>query len=452
MAKPRFSSRVRAAWDGVRTSLWFVPTLMMAAAFVLAAIGIWLDLMVFQPDRSNVPWWIYVSAADDARNVLSTLLSSMITMASLVFSITMVVLSLAAGQFGPRLIRTFMASPRTQFVLGTFVMTILYCLIVLTAVGWRGSDGKFSFSTVTIAIVLMGVSIGLLVLFIHTLARSIVSETVIERVGHELDEALAGLEPLENNGPDAPRDEEARDVLPEDFEHRASHFGTKKAGYVQAIGHTSLMEAACACDAMIGLYFGPGDYVARDGRGIAIYPKDKDTPELREKILEAISVGAHRTPVQDVEYSIRHLVEIGVRALSPGINDPYTAVSVVHRLSASLALLMGRTLPPGVFRDKEGTVRVVAPRPHYAGLIGAAFDQIRQNGADKPLIVMQQLEALARIAEHASLPAQFEALRNELNALAQDAEREIANASDTAIVRSRTEETARAIEASEARV
>jgi uncharacterized membrane protein len=431
MEKLHVSSRLRTIWDGIRTSLWFVPSIMMVAAGVLATVGIWLDLNVFGADNQNLPWWIYVSEPSDARNVVSTLLSSMITMASLVFSITMVVLSLAASQFGPRLIRNFMANPRTQIVLGTFVMVILYCLIVLSAVGWRGSEGEFPFSTVTIAIVLVGVSVGLLILFIHTLARSIVSETVIERVGCELDDLLKKLEPL---GPDVRKDN-PEEALPDDFERKAVRFGPGIAGYIQAIEFDMLIKLGYRFGVVIGLYFQPGDFVAQNGRGIAIYPREKDAAELRTKILTAIAVGVHRTPVQDIAYPVRHLVEVAVRALSPGINDPYTAVSVVHRLSASLSQLMERTLPPAVLRDDSGVVRVICPRQRYETLIGAAFDQIRQYSADKPLVVIHQIEALSRIAEHATLPCQLAALRKQMSMLAEDADRNISNASDRAAVK-----------------
>lgn len=172
---------------------------------------------------------------------------------------------------------------------------------------------------------------------------------------------------------------------------------------------------------------------------------------LRKEILKAIIVGVHRTPVQDSEFGIRHLVEIGVRALSPGTNDPYTAVAVVHRLSASLSRLMGRALPTGVFRDEDGAVRVVCPRPSYASLTGAALDQIRQNGADKPLVVIHLLEALARIAEHASLPSQVAVLLEQLETIEEDAGREIANRSDQAVVKARSEKTRRIIQNAHAR-
>jgi uncharacterized membrane protein len=134
-----------------------------------------------------------------------------------------------------------------------------------------------------------------------------------------------------------------------------------------------------------GLHFRPGDYVTGSGQAIGLYPSDRATPELARAVAGAISLGVQRTPVQDLEFSIRHLVEIAVRALSPGINDPYTAVAVIHRLTASLSRLMARAVPRGVFRDEGGEVRVVCPRPTYASLLSASFDQIRQNGTDKPL-------------------------------------------------------------------
>lgn len=436
------SSHLRTAWDSIRTSLWFVPSIMMVTAIGLVGLGFGLDVYFAGRGAQSVPWWVYVSNPDEARNVLSTLLSSMITMTSLVFSITMVVLSLAASQFGPRLIRNFMASPQTQIVLGTFVMTILYCLMVLAAIGWRGSEGMSAFSTITIAIVLMAVSVALLVLFIHTLARSIVSETVIERVGRELDEILDEIEPL----PSRVLQDDPEHALPKDFERRSACFGPDISGYVQGIEFDQLVETGHSCGIVIALYFRPGDYLAKGGRGIGICPREHDSPALRETILGAIVMGAHRTPVQDPEFSIRHLVEIAVRALSPAVNDPYTAVAVVHRLSASLSHLMGRALPPGVFRDKSGVVRVVCPRPNYASLTEAAFDQIRQNGADKPLVVIHLLEALARIAEHVRLPSQTAVLTKQLRIIEEDAEREIASPSDRADVKVRIENVRQAIE------
>ncbi|HVL73158.1 MAG TPA: DUF2254 domain-containing protein, partial [Beijerinckiaceae bacterium] len=301
------SERVRATWDHVRTSLWFVPAVMtLIGGGGLTAAGLALDAAL--GTDTAVPGWVYVASPDDARTILTTLLQSMMTMTSLVFSITMVVLTLAARQFGPRLVRNFMGSLATQVVLGTFVTTIVYCLLVLSAVGWRGQEGLFPYASVTIAIALSLVSVGMLVFFIHALSRSLFAEVVIERVGRELDGAQAELRPL------APEDgEDPEQVLPADFADRARYFGPTIAGYVQAIEFERLVAIAAENDLFLGFHFRAGDYVAADGRGIGAYPGERIRPDLIEAINGAVVVGTQRTLVQDLEFPIRHLVEIVVR-------------------------------------------------------------------------------------------------------------------------------------------
>jgi uncharacterized membrane protein len=420
--------RPRALWDYLKTSFWFVPAMLALAAALLALASLWLDARLAVFPAEAVPWLVYVSTADDARDVLSTLLSSMITMATLVFSITMVVLTLAANQFGPRLVRNFMASPQTQLVLGTFVMTIVFCLLILASIGRRGGTGLLPFSTVTLALVLTVVSVALLVFFLHALARSIMSETVIARVGRELDGVIDELAPLGPDDPDDP-DDPAR-VLPQDFDDEAAFFGPDKAGYVQAIEFDRLEAVARGADVLVGLSFRAGDYVVEGGQGIGVYPGDRDGDALKKAVRDCILIGVHRTPVQDLEFSIRHLVEIAVRALSPGVNDPYTAVAVLNQLSASLSRIMNRALPPSVFGDEDGKVRIICPRSTYASLMKAGFSQIRQNGADKPLVVIHMLEALARIAERARLPVQLDAIREQLTSVSAAAKDKIADRAD----------------------
>lgn len=437
---PSHRELLRTWWDALRTSFWFVPAIMAGIAAGMAAtapsVDGWLDA---RPDR-NVPWFVYVSAPGDARQLLSTLLASMMTMTSLVFSITMVVLTLAANQFGPRLIRSFMATPQTQLVLGTFVMTIVYSLLALSSVGWRTGAGPFAYMSVTVAIGLALISVGFLVLYIHELGRSIMSETLIERVGGELDTVMRGLGPLEAGQLD-PEEE-----LPHDFDSRAELLGPPRAGYVQAIEFGKLVEAGRRADVLIGLYFKPGDFVTEGGKSIAIYPGERCTPELAETVRDGVVIGIHRTPVQDVEFAIRHLVEIAVRALSPGINDPYTAISVINRLSASLSRLLQRRLPRAVFADEEGGVRVVCPRPTYASMIGAAFDQIRQNGADKPIVLIHLLEAIGRIAPHAQTGEQHEALLKNIHILLATAERRIDDENDLDTIRRRARDAQKELE------
>jgi uncharacterized membrane protein len=330
--------RLRTAWDALRTSFWFVPALMGVGGGLVTALSLMLERTA-SASAQSVPWFVYVGAPDDARTVVSTLLSSMMTMVSLVFSITIVVLTLAANQFGPRLIRNFMASPQTQLVLGTFIMTIVHCLLALSAIGWRQEDEPLPFFTVSAAILLSLISVGLLVLHLHVLARSIMSETVIARVGAELDDTLDSFGRLQASQPDP------KAALPHDFHELARFSGPGSTGYVRAIEFDRLVDAARQADVLIGLTFRAGEYVVADSDGVGIYPGDRATPEPFAAVADAVEVGTDRTPVQDPDFGIRHLVEIAVRALSPGINDPYTAIAAINQLSASLARLMDRNLP-----------------------------------------------------------------------------------------------------------
>ncbi|QDA36924.1 DUF2254 domain-containing protein (plasmid) [Paracoccus liaowanqingii] len=414
---------VRAVWDSVRTSLWFLPSLMGGVAPILVIAAIAADTSLGQGGGDSFPRLVYVSQPDEARDFLATILTSMITMASLVFSITMVVLTLAASQFGPRLIRSFMGRLQTQFVLGAFVLTIIYCLLLLASLASQDEAASSAYLSVTIATVLTVISVALLVLYIHVLANSIISESLIEAVGQELDQGIAQLPPLgQADDPEA--------ALPEDFADRAAFHGTKRSGYVQAIDFERLTDLAKSHDVIVGLHLRAGNFAVQDGRCFGIYPEDRATEDLARRIAGTIRLGVHRTPAQDLEFSIRHLVEIAVRALSPGINDPYTAVAVIHRLSASWSQLLGKAVPPGVFRDEDGQPRVICPRPTYALLLNASFSQIRQNSTGVPLVIIQLLKSMHAISFCVRTSEQRTALREQVDAVLEDARRTIPNSED----------------------
>jgi uncharacterized membrane protein len=220
------------------------------AAGGFVPLALWIDGRLGSGPDESFPRLVYVSEPAQARELLATVLTSMVTMASLVLSITMVVLTLAASQFGPRLIRNFMGSLRTQLVIGTFIMTSVYQLLLLSAVGWREGEGPYAYASVSVAMALTVVSLGLLVLFIHTLATSIMSETLIEAVGRELDAGIAELRLLgEVEDPEA--------ALPADFAERARFCGPERDGYVQAIEFADIVEAARAADALVGAPLSP---------------------------------------------------------------------------------------------------------------------------------------------------------------------------------------------------
>jgi uncharacterized membrane protein len=416
---------LRAGWDGLRTSFWFLPVILMTLGAVLAVLAAQVEGQEMPSPLAGV---LFGGEPDAGRDVLTTLLAAMVTMTSLVFSITMVVLTLAASQFGPRLIRNFMRDWKSQVVLGTFAATIIVCLLTLAMLDPR-QFGRGGHVGVTLTIALALLNVVLLVLYHHLLARSIMSETVIRRVGAELDALIRSL------GPAGTAQEDPEEAKDPEMERSALRIGPGASGYVQAVEFDSIVAAAKDADAVVGLYFRAGDYVIADGPGIAVFPADSATAALCRTVRQALSIGAHRTPVQDVEFSIRHLVEIALRALSPSLNDPYTAISVIDQLSASLAMLMGRAMPPGVYRDAEGAVRVLCRTSDHAAMIGVALNQIRQASEDKPIVLLHLLQAIGRLAPHARTASQSAALDAHLELVRAAAERGVRDPTDQDTVR-----------------
>ncbi len=421
-------SRFYALWANLRTSFWFIPTLMGVGAIGLAILALKLDALM--PEQQARRFWLHSGGPEDARNLLSTVFSSMVTMASLVISITMVVLTLAASQLGPRLVGNFMGDLRTQLVFGIFLMTIIYCLLVLRTLNSGLDNHAVPHIAVTLGTALALIDLFALLFFIHILARSIISDTAIRRVDSDLRKAISDLLPKEDNGGVERRS--ADDVLPADFDDRAASLWLTGEGYVQAIQYEQLVDIACRHKAVVRLDFRAGHFVIRNLHKVEIYPGRQAGPDVAAELQGAILVGAERTPIQDLEFAMRHLVEIALRALSPGINDPFTAIAVIDRLGAALADLMLRELQPEVFCDAEGAVRVVGRASSFRGFVDVAFHQIRQAGATHPSVIIHMLSIMAQLAVNVRLSSQRTALREHAAIIAESGRRGAPEAADVA--------------------
>ncbi len=223
-----------------------------------------------------------------------------------------------------------------------------------------------------------------LLLFLHHLAKSIVSDSIIERVGAQLDAEI------ERQCPETPND--ASDA----FETPADPYLIRlpASGYVQAIEYEDILAAACEFSAVVEIRVRAGHHVVDGVIAAAVAPAQSATAGLEQTVLESIAVASARTIVQDLEFPTRHLVEVAVRALSPGINDVYTALAAIDRLSTSLRKMMRRAPPQSAWRDRDGRIRVVAPTLTFAGLVDASFNQIRQSAAGKPAILIRMVDAM----------------------------------------------------------
>jgi uncharacterized membrane protein len=398
---------------------------MLLLALVLRGVAFWADARI-DNDTALSTWWLHSGSGDDARNLLTTLVTALITMASVMFSITMVVLSLAANQFGSRLVRTYMADIRTQVALGIYLMTVVYCLLVLRTVQMDLAAEAVPHVAVTLGLGLALLCILTLLLFLHVTARSMVADDVIRRVAAELEKAISQLPPLERTSAGQRRCQ---------LQHEGAPFVIRsiKEGYVQAIDYDELRDLTHRHEVKLRMLCKAGAFMCRDGWLAELSPATAATPEVEKLVQEAVEIGDRRTPTQDIEFLIRHLVDIALRALSPGINDPRTATVVIDHLRGAVSHLVKKELHLTGRSQADGTLRVDGPDTTYAAVFDEAFNQIRQVGAVQPAIVIHLLGAIYRLAEHIELPEQQESLIEHVSLIAEaglrkaDAERDRAD-------------------------
>jgi uncharacterized membrane protein len=407
-------TRLLTIWDNVRSSLWALPFAMVVVACAAAYVALSISISV-----GNDPvWFLYSGGAKETPQFLSNLVSSMITMATLAISITMVVLTLAAQQLGPRLIRSFMADRRTQASLGLFASTVVYLLLVLRSA--YGQNEAVTNLAVTIGTALVLVSVATLLFFVHHLARSIIADNVIARIGKQLDGDVSRMLPeaSDKHEPQAPK-----------LRRQGAPVTLAYGGYVRAVSYESIMRAATDADAKVELDIRAGQHAAPGVTIAYVTPGKAATETLCRAIQSAIYVGSERNSVQDLEYSIHQLVEIALRALSPGINDPYTAIAALDRLTLSIAKVMARGLPKSAWQDKDGTLRLVAPVSDFEGIADAAFNQIRQQAAGKPAVLIRMAENIGQLMELANR-AQLAVLERHLDMVIVSGHHTIADKND----------------------
>ena len=413
-------TRLYTLWHNLRSSLWALPLLMVLGAAAAAILAV--HLPVRQGD--DPVWFLYSGDAEEAPQFLSNLVTAMITMATLVVSITMVVLTLAAQQLGPRLIRSFMADRRTQVTLGLFVSTVIYLLLVLRSA--YGSFEKVPNLAVTLGTVLVLLCLVALLGFVHHLARSIIADNTIDRVGESLDADIARLLP-------DTKSEQAKTP-----DRRPSENGAPleihKSGYVQTVDYNGLVEIARDAGGVIELAFKPGRHLIEGTTFAWIEPASAD--DVHEKIEDCLFLGGERASIQDIETSIRQLVEVALRALSASISDPFTANAVIDRLTTSLAKIMKRGMPQWVWTDEDDNVRLLAPRSTFADIVQEAFRQIRQHSQDQPAVLIRLVENIGQLLPLAD-KAQRAVLEEQIDILLDTGERHIEQKQDLETLKER---------------
>jgi len=419
-----FRSRLSLVRDATRTQLWPFPTL---AVVLAVTAGIVLPLVDAAVDGTfPASGVLFTGGADAARTVLSSVSGSLITVTSLTFSLTVVTLQLASSQFSPRLLRTFTRDRFVHLTLALFPATFTYALTVLRAVR-NDTSGAAEFVprlSVTVAFVLAVASVLGLVVFLAHLARQIRVETMLRTV-HDDASSTVGLL-LDERDTDTPV-HPLRPAPPPG----AVPLLAGGSGFLVRVDESELLDAALQAGAVVLLDRHPGSFVvAGTPIGLA-WPHDPLRPfdgDAHDRIAgcaaAAVTTGFERTAAQDVGFGLRQLTDIANKALSPGINDPTTAVHALGHSAALLCELAGRELGPRTLRDGDGRTRVVLARPTLADLVDLAIAQPRRYGAADPAVLARIVVLLRELAwcvppgQHAAVVDQLARLR--ATAAAQD--------------------------------
>ena len=402
--------RLLKLWDEAKSSYWFVPGLMVVGAILLSLGTVSLD-GTFRDKLLRSLGFIWSGGAEGARGLLQTVAGSMITVAGVTFSITMVALSFASSQFGSRLLRNFMADTGNQVVLGAFVATFIYCLLVLRTVRSDGSAEFVPYISITMALVLALLGLILLIYFFHHMALSMQAPYIIGEVAADLFKTIERLFPSERDRP-IEQGRQHKPDLPRDFEEQSKKVRVEANGYIQAIDVGELTRLASAQDVIIKLPVRPGDFVI-EGNGLAfVCPGDKVDDQLLRLIKTNFILGKRRTHTQDVEFGIEQLVEVAERSLSTGINATFTAITCIDWLGAALAELLKRNFSSPYRYDHQGNLRVFFERPLTPnGVIDTAFNQIRQSARDNVAVHIRLLEKISILHSLTDDPKAIQALQ-----------------------------------------
>jgi uncharacterized membrane protein len=418
-------------YESLRTSLWFVPTLLVGASIALFAVTYSVD-HALNTGGHTLPGWLNTGTADAARTILTSIAAAIITVVGVVFSITILALQLASTQFGPRMLRNFIRDVGTQCTLGVFVGTFVFSVLAIGAIGQPANTVPHV--CVTVALALMLVDLGVLIYFIHHVATSIQLNQVVFGIAGDLVSSIDGLlrdaatatttSSLDANGPAT----DVADALRR-LESEGAPIPAPTSGYLQQVSHTMLVSVASSSNAVVQLVHRPGHFVSQ-GRPLAVVVPAAAASAVADRLAKAHATGPHRTQFQDLQFAIDQLVEIAIRALSPAVNDTFTALTCIDWLGDGLGKLSTAPLPDGVYRDDAGTVRLIDVALRYDRLVDRAFDKIRQAGRGMPAVNIRQLETLARIAEHTIDDAQRDAIVEQAKMIRRSSEEAVAEPRD----------------------
>ncbi len=408
---------VRLIWDRLQTTIWFIPTL-LALGGVLAALKlIDVDLKI-DPDGKSWMTFFQIGTAG-VRQVLAVTTGAMMTITGVVFSISVVTLTLAANQFGAKILRNYLSDWRNKLVLGLFVGSFLYGLIVLASID-SDASARIPALAFMVSLLLTVVAIAALIYFIHNISTSIQADVLIAEIGKSLSDTVARTVPS--------RDSALDPALLRNKWEIAVHgdLGTPvyadHSGYVEYIDYDALLNLSHPGQYTLEITIRAGNFVVKGNPVATLYSRERTGIPAAEHINRQIAIGPQRTNVQDLEYGITQLLQIAQRALSPGINDSLTGIACIDWLSAALAAMAVRHFEPEYRTDAEGVVRMKIHAFDFEGAVNAVFHPLRQNTRDNEMVAIRLLDAIAAVMQVCGKESYLRVLRRHADLINRSAE------------------------------
>lgn len=399
-----FSGRLGSVWERLNSSFWFIPALLVLGGVTLYFVAQYLDQLM-QTNLASLPI-VFSGGPTAARSVLSTIAGSLITVVATMFSLTVVALQLASSYYSPRVLRNFTKDRGVQTVLGAYVATFLYSLLVLRVIRTAEGEGtEFNpVISVTVAVVLALLCVALLIYFIAHIVNMIQSSTIVRSAYHDAVETITGLEDLDESSTEA--------KAPEDCPELAGLLAgdplvlrAKKSGYVQYLNVEAVVgavvgQAGDEKTVVVEIPFGPGFFVAAGLPIVRVWPARELDSGTENQVHEAFYFGKERSFRQDFAFGLRQLSDIALKGLSPAFNDQTTAMQAMDQMEAIFIALGSKALPPRV-REEANGAKMLVEVGHYGfdDIVGLAFDQVRRTAFTGGHVAV--LERLLEILEHA---------------------------------------------------
>ena len=429
----RLMNKLKQIWSNLQSSFWFVPSLIVAVSIALAMALVGVGSI--GSDQWLARWpRLFGAGAEGARGMLSTIAGSMITVAGVTFSMTLVTLTLASSQYTSRILRNFMRDRVTQVVLGIFTGIFTYCLVVLRTIRGGEEIGFIPNLAVSFSVVLAIGGISILIFFIHHIASSIQASNIIASVAAETMVAVDLHFPEKpGKGPVDGNEDQSPSLLPE---WRWQAVASRRNGYVQNVDIAALLCLAREHQTIVRMEQSIGAFVVQDTPLASLALEDPPKKEIIADLQAAYSISRYRMVEHDSAFGIRQIVDMALRALSPSINDTTTGVMCVDYLTAILAQLAPRQTPSSHWYEEE-ELRVITIGPTFEGLLAQSFDQIRGSAKGNVAIMLRILGALQTITVMTASPGRRRALRDQVRWIAELAERTLESAHDRARIDTR---------------